>query len=311
MSKQLRYVEAADTRFWLLIGSPTKVPEIVRAPHGVLSYLREWADRVDPSHTAELPVGLQERPPDFFGARLLELPFAFVDGGLPATDYVTKRDCPPAQPATKYRPHNIVHVTIGVDAARRLGVAVRANLADLAAMAVPATGGTYRRTANVCVIEQSELHERARGIIWDTSKMLYDELGGYFAPADFAAPLESHLATERIFDELGDDFADQQLRHMLRTDIVFATNPSLGMIVSPSPSRRSTSIWSLSDATRSWSALCVDLRGCPPSSMRRWRPTSSLRSTVPYEAQTHGTPPNARAISPSSSVATCAVSVSM
>ena len=110
---------------------------------------------------------------------------------------------------TTYRPRNIVPDIIGVVAARRLGVAVRANLADLAAMADPATGGTYRRTAEVCVIAQSELHERARGIVRDTSKMLYHELGGYFAPADFAAPLPTHIATERIFDELGDDFADQ------------------------------------------------------------------------------------------------------
>ena len=59
------------------------------------------------------------------------------------------------------------------------------------------------------MIAQSELQERARGIVWDTSKMLYDEIGSYFAPADFAAPLATHLATDRIFDELGDDFADQ------------------------------------------------------------------------------------------------------
>ena len=67
----------------------------------------------------------------------------------------------------------------------------------------------------MCVIAQSELHENARGTIWDTSKMLYDELGGYFASADFAAPLPTHIATERIFDELGDDFAGQQLHHMM------------------------------------------------------------------------------------------------
>ena len=89
--KQLQYAEAVDARFRLLLSSSAKVPELVRAPHGVLSYLREWADRADPSHTAELPDGLQGRPPDFFDARLIELPFSFVDGGLPATDYVARR----------------------------------------------------------------------------------------------------------------------------------------------------------------------------------------------------------------------------
>ena len=142
------------------------------------------------SHTAALPDGLQGRPPDFSDARLLELPFSFVDGGVPNKNYVAKRDCPPAQPATKYRPRNIVPGTIGVDAARRLGVAVRANLADLAAMA----NSTYRRTADVCVIVQSEFHERAWGIVWDTSKMLYGEFGGYFMPTDFDAPLPTHTS---------------------------------------------------------------------------------------------------------------------
>ena len=42
-------------------------------------------------------------------------------------------------------------------------------------MAKTATGGTYRRTAEMCVIAQSELHERAQGAVWDTPKMLYDE----------------------------------------------------------------------------------------------------------------------------------------
>ena len=47
------------------------MPELVQEPHGVLSYLHEWADRVDQSHTAALPDGLQGRPPDFTDARLL------------------------------------------------------------------------------------------------------------------------------------------------------------------------------------------------------------------------------------------------
>ena len=80
---------------------------------------------------------------------------------MPTTDYVAERNYPPAQPATTYRPRNIVPGIIGVVAARRLGVAVRANLADLAAMANPAIGGTYRRTVDVCVIAQSEFHELA------------------------------------------------------------------------------------------------------------------------------------------------------
>ena len=140
----------------------------------------------------------------------------------------------PAGAAGDYvRPRNIDPDITGVAAARQLGVAVRANLADFAAMANPATGGTYRRTAEACVVAKSELHERARGVVWDTSKMLYDEFGGYFAPADFAAPIPTHIAIERIFDELGDEFTDQQLRHIMYTNTIFVTEPSLDMIVSP------------------------------------------------------------------------------
>ena len=83
------------------------------------------------------------------------------------------------------------------------------------------------------MIAQSEFHVGVRGIVWDTPKMLYGEFGVYFAPADFGAPLATHIATERIFVELGEGFADQQLRHMIRTGIVLVPNPSLGMVVSP------------------------------------------------------------------------------
>ena len=49
---QLQYADAADARIRQLLRSPTKVPELVRVPHDVLSYLREWADRVGTSHAA-------------------------------------------------------------------------------------------------------------------------------------------------------------------------------------------------------------------------------------------------------------------
>ena len=58
LPKQLQYTEAVGARFRQLLSSPTKVPELVRAPPDVLDYLREWADHVDPSHTAALPDGV-------------------------------------------------------------------------------------------------------------------------------------------------------------------------------------------------------------------------------------------------------------
>ena len=69
--------------------------------------------------------------------------------------------------------------------------------------------------------------------MWDTSRVLYDEVGPYFAPADFGAELSTHLDTDALFDALGPSFPDQQLRHMLRTGVVFVPGPSLGMVVCP------------------------------------------------------------------------------
>ena len=64
--KRLQYSTAVDALFRQLLGSPTKVPELVRAPPDVLDYLREWADRANPSHIAALPDGLQGGALDFF-----------------------------------------------------------------------------------------------------------------------------------------------------------------------------------------------------------------------------------------------------
>ena len=88
---QLQYAEAVGARFRAVLSRPRSVPSLVWAPRVAISYLREWADRVDPSHTADMPDGLRGRPPDFSDARLLELPCAFVDGGLNYTSLHTER----------------------------------------------------------------------------------------------------------------------------------------------------------------------------------------------------------------------------
>ena len=70
-------------------------------------------------------------------------------------------------------------------------------------MRVLRPGDTFTRTARPFAISQSEFHERARGVIWNTADICYDERGEYFAPVDFDAPTSSHLNTRRMFAELG------------------------------------------------------------------------------------------------------------
>jgi hypothetical protein len=91
----------------------------------------------------------------------------------------------------------------------------------------------FRRTAKAIVVTQSEFHPDARNVVWDTSRVLYDEVGPYIAPADFGAELSTHLDTDALFDALGPTFADQQLRHMLRTGVMFVPGPSLDMVICP------------------------------------------------------------------------------
>ena len=114
------------------------------------AYLREWADRVDPSHTAALPVGLRGHVPNFSDSRLLTQPFPHVDDGVPETVFVAAHDCPPTQPHTTYKPHNIVPGIISRAAASRLVREIRAALADLASMANP-TSDEFCRTAKAVV----------------------------------------------------------------------------------------------------------------------------------------------------------------
>ena len=229
--RQLQFSEAVDCQLRRMLASPrVALGAGLSAAHA--AYLQEWADRVDPSHVATLPVGLRGHVPNFGDSRLLTQPFPHVDGGVPETVFVAARDCPQAQPHTEYRPRNIVPDIISRAAASRLIRELRAALADLASMANP-TSDEFRRTAKAVVVTQSEFHPDARGIVWDTSRVLFDEDGPYFAPADFNAELSTHLDTDALFDALGPAFPDQQLRHMLRTGIVFVPGPSLDMVVCP------------------------------------------------------------------------------
>ena len=46
-----------------------------------------------------------------------------------------------------------------------------------------ARGGTYTRTARTRVVPQSLFHPEARGVVWDTSKVLHHYPPGYHVGA--------------------------------------------------------------------------------------------------------------------------------
>ena len=93
--KQLQFAEAVDCQLRRMLASPrVALGAGLSAAHA--AYLREWADRADPSHTSALPVGLRGHVPNFGDSRLLAQLFLHVDGGVPETVFVAARDCPPA-----------------------------------------------------------------------------------------------------------------------------------------------------------------------------------------------------------------------
>ena len=152
-----------------------------------------------------VPVGLRGRAPRFDAPELVDTPFAHIEGAIPRTRYRADRDTPKPQRKTTYRPRNIVPDIISPEGGRIAAEAVRANLRDLRAM-LRAGGGEYTRTARTRVVPQSLFHPDARGIVWDTSVMLHDDDGPYFAPVNYDEQMPTTLSVQRLYDELGDDF---------------------------------------------------------------------------------------------------------
>ena len=92
------------------------------------------------------------------------------------------------------------------------------------------------RTAKPLIIGQDGFQPKARGIIWDTSTMHYDDPSipnGYFKPLDFDTKPPSHLNNQAFVDLLGDEYPDQELRHMLVDGFQMKINPPLQIVILP------------------------------------------------------------------------------
>ena len=82
------------------------------------------------------------------------------------------------------------------------------------------------------MIPQSAFHEKARGLVWDTETVYYDDDGPYFKPADFSAALPTHLNVDALCTMLA-DYPDRVLVHMLRHGFVYVQEPELDMVINP------------------------------------------------------------------------------
>jgi hypothetical protein len=122
----------------------------------------------------------------------------------------------PKSPAqiTDYKPTSICPGIISLESAAVLFKFMRAVIHDMRENEF----GRESRTARETIIAQSGFDPKARGIVWNTRQKWFDEDSipeGYFRPEDFVTPPECKLNTEFIFNELGEDDPDQEMRHCL------------------------------------------------------------------------------------------------
>ena len=132
---------------------------------------------------------------------------------------------------TDYKPESISDI-ITADSRKRIANAVRDQVRDMRAF----RRGLPTRTAKPLVIGQDGFVPEARGIVWDTPKLHFDDAtkpNGYFKPLDFDAAPPSHLNNQKFFDMLGPDYNDQELRHMLVTGFFMKIAPPLQIVILP------------------------------------------------------------------------------
>ena len=223
-SQRLQYCESVDAHLRRHLLTSRAAPELK-------AWLSAWADVVDTKPNLLFPVGMRDARVRFDSNALRELPFAHVDG-IPVTSPPPKPK-PQPEPNASYRPRNIVPDILTESAASRLAEAVRLQLDDFRRMRSLRPGETFTRRAKPCAISQSEYNPSARGVIWNTEVLHYDNVGPYFKPVDFDEPTASHLHCTRMFDALGDDYPDQETRFMQRDGYILVNEPDLMTFLSP------------------------------------------------------------------------------
>ena len=189
-------------------------------------FFEGWLDRIDCSANASVPASLLGNAHVYADPMLAGLSFP-DQGGIPSLP----RFKPKPPQTTTYRPTNI-RMILDHFAIRLIAAWLKSAVSDLRAMAQ----GRPARTLSTLVIGQNHVLPPARGIIWDTEKLHFDRddlKQGYFKPVDFEAPLGTHLNTKFLFEQIGDDYPDQELRHMLVDGFQLKIDPSLQIVLSP------------------------------------------------------------------------------
>ena len=219
--KQLAYVECVDNALRRLLLARSTVKREDR-------YLREWAPAPNPAPHTKMPLGLRGASLSAFDdPTLVDEPFAFVNG-------IPKTKPPPSpkrrKPPAGFRPRRVPDL-MRPDAIRDTLRGVKAIVDDLDSLA--RDHENFVRKAKLVIIKNHDAFwPDAQDIPWDLRHPQYDSDGAYFVPVDFDEPLGSHVSDD-LFDQLGEEYDDQQIRYMMHGGMIFATNPDMDIVICP------------------------------------------------------------------------------
>ena len=202
---QLQYAEATDAL--VRVALTKRSSELRSSDPSASRWLLDMVAQTDTSRNSTLPDTLRGRKARFSTAA--RTPYTWLN-----RFHKTKAPSPPVPQATTFRPRCITNILMP-HSIRRLAKGLRAVVYDMINMRD--NPDTFRRTATTVIISQGGFWPNARAIIWDIANPKFDELGMYYAPVEFVGDTNTHLDRQGIlYEELGDDYPDQELRACLR-----------------------------------------------------------------------------------------------
>ena len=190
------------------------------------TYLEDVRINMKPWDPMSIPANLRGGSEAFEDPALASLPFP-PHPGIP----VTSRFEPPVAQVTTYKPRSLAEILLP-ESTRIIAAALRDLIKDMR----NARRGRPIRQSKPVVIGQDGFWPNARGVVWDTSKLHFDDPSipeGYYKPLDYDADVPSHLHNQKLFDRLGDDYPDQELRHMIVTGFFLKVDAALQIVILP------------------------------------------------------------------------------
>ena len=183
-----------------------------------------WADRLKPPELSDVPGGLLGKLPGFEDAGLDALPFA----KLPPPHRLQPLTRQPQQNTAygMYCPRSAYDLMLP-DTAARLRRLLRWTLDDLACVREHGEDCARSRPP-VHTISQGELHEWARGIVWDF-RLSPSECG---IPLDYHAPLD-HTLNVAFFTKELKDYPNQRILSMIQDGVRYMADVELQGVFIP------------------------------------------------------------------------------